>query len=93
MSIVFNEALVKAFPPEERSFFRVFKAADLDGSHRIWLGGAAHAQVVKEVGNLSESALARLRFLTRCDALLHGDALRRVQRASPHCTAAPELYQ
>ena len=55
------------------------------------LGGAAHAQIVKEVGSLSDSALARLRFLTRCDALLHGDALRRVQRESPHCTAAPEL--
>jgi Ca2+-binding EF-hand superfamily protein len=36
LSVLFNEALVRNFrKPEERSFYRLFKTMDLDGSHRI----------------------------------------------------------
>jgi Ca2+-binding EF-hand superfamily protein len=35
LSVEFNEALHRHFPPESRSFYLLFKACDIDGSHRI----------------------------------------------------------
>lgn len=35
LSTLFNDALARRFKPGERSFYRIFKAMDLDGSHRI----------------------------------------------------------
>lgn len=35
LSVLFNEQLAKHYAPDDRSFFKLFKEADLDGSHRI----------------------------------------------------------
>ena len=55
ISTLFNEALAREFRPDQRSFYKLFKAMDLDGSHRI----SFHEARV-EAARKKRSPLARL---------------------------------
>ena len=67
LSQLFNEQLVKHCPPEQRDFFKLFKAMDLDGSHRISF--AELTSVVRSTFRVSERVLPADRLAALWKAL------------------------